>query len=175
MWISPQTMPLYETQHEKFICPPFSCSSITEPIQLDFSELTVFEPVQDHYQQQGIRFEGAIALRPSNPAFNVDPVDPTAIALAPEAGRSSIAVHFEQLQRLAGALVTATQKIKLTLFNQANEPIAEQYAGATQYVQGLLTADESFPQHYMELIEQGIAKVEFSSDAPFILHRFFYA
>jgi hypothetical protein len=169
MWTPPQTLPLYESQHEKFDYQPFSCPPVTDPLQLDFTDLKVFESVQDQYQQWGIRFEGAIALRPSNPAFQVEP---GTIVLVPEAGRSKIAVQFEQLRKWVGAVVTATQQVKLTLLNRDNEPIAEQWAGTVQYIQGQQVPNESFPQHQMELIQNNIAKVEFSSDAPFILHSF---
>ncbi|PSB23007.1 hypothetical protein C7B76_01790 [filamentous cyanobacterium CCP2] len=162
-------MPLDQPQHEKFCYQPFSCPLPINPIHLDFSDLKAFELVREQYHQWGIRFEGAIALRPSNPSFGAAP---EAIVLTPEAGRS-IAVHFEQLQRMVGAFVTATQQIKLTLFNHNNEPIAEQYAGTTQYVKGQGKLNESFPQYHLELLKENIAKVEFSSDAPFILHSFF--
>ncbi|WP_416674851.1 hypothetical protein [Egbenema bharatensis] len=172
MWTPPQTLPLYETQYEKFVYQPFSCLPVTDPLQLDFTDLKVFESVQDQYQRWGIRFEGAIALRPSNPAFQIEP---ETIVLVPEVGCSNIAVQFEQLRKWVGAVVTATQRVKLTLLNRENEPIAEQWAGTVQYVQGRQTTHEFFPQHSMELIQDNIARVEFSSEAPFILHSFFCA
>jgi hypothetical protein len=172
MWTPPQTLPLYESQHEKFVFQPFSHLPAADLLELDFADLPVFESVQDRYQDQGIRFEGAIALRPSNPAF---PVEPDAIVLASEGRQSKIAVRFEPLRQRVGANVTATQRVKLTLWNHKNEPIAEQWAGTIQYVQGQATANESFAQYRMELIQENIARVEFSSDAPFILHNFFYA
>lgn len=172
MLISPQIMfPSPDSQHEECVYHPFSPSPVSDRIQLNFAELDAFALVSECYQRLGIRFEGAVALQPSNPAFGVDP---DTIVLTPEAGRSSIAVYFHQLQKTVGALVTATRQIKLTLFNRENQPIAEQYAGSTHYVQPLSSDDAQFPQYQLELIADNVAKVEFSSDAPFILHNFFW-
>lgn len=171
MLISPQIMfPSPDSQHEECVYQPFSPSPVSDRIHLNFAELDAFALVSECYQQWGIRFEGAVALQPSNPAFGVEP-DTT--VLTPEAGRSSIAVYFHQLQKTVGALVTATRQIKLTVFNRDDQPIAEQYVGSAHYLQPLFHNEGRFPQYQMELIADGVARVEFSSDAPFILHDFF--
>lgn len=162
-------MCLPKSQHE-FIYQPFAFSSVADLVHIDFSNLSVFESVRWQYQHWGIQFEGAITLQPSNPAFGVDP---GTLVLTPEAGRSSISVHFDQLRKTVGALVTATQQIKLTLFDRENHPIAEQFAGVNQYLRSVEGFHARFPRHQLELIAEGIARAEFSSESPFVLHSFF--
>lgn len=157
-----------EELKQQFSYHPFVAAPVAECIQLNFSDLEEFESVQDHYQSLGIYFEGAIALKPSNPAFATDP---ETLVVTPETGQSSIAVRFRSLQKMVGARVTASQQIKLTLFNQDDQLIAEQWAGAPQYLQSL-TPEQNFPDHQLEVLAESIAKVEFSSDAPFIVHSF---
>lgn len=167
--LPPSDMPPFPCQTRHTVC---SAPPDAEIIHLDFSELPEFVAVDDQYQPLGIEFEGAIAIQPSNTAFGASPQDKV---LIPGADRSSIAVKFLSMTQIVGAWVTATQQIKLTLFDQQNHLIAEQQAGSPHYVQSSLASPVSFAQHQLEIFAEDVARAEFSSEAPFVLHSFFWA
>jgi hypothetical protein len=143
----------------------------TELIHLEFNQLGTFEPVQEQFWEQGVRFEGAIALQPSNPAFQADNNSPSVM---PITGRSNITVHFRQPRQTVGAVVTAPRQITVTAFDQNDNLLGQQRAGSPKYLQQKAGQAEIFPRHHLELLAQGAVKVVLSSTAPFILQEFFY-
>lgn len=138
---------------------------------LDFSDLTEFQVVQDHYRHLGLHWSGAIAISPSNPAFGVQL---PRLVLMPQSGQVSISVQFASPQCLTGACVTGAQQIKLTLFDAQNQPIAEQIAGNIRYVTSM-AASVAVATYRLELLSENIMKAEFCSHAPFILSDLFWS
>lgn len=143
----------------------------TELVHLEFNELGTFEPVQEQFWEQGVRFEGAIALQPSNPAFQADTHSP---GMMPMTGRSNITVHFRQPRQTVGAVVTAPRQITVTAFDQNDNLLGQQRAGSPKYLQQKAEQTEVFPRHHLELLAKGAVKVVLSSTAPFIVQEFFY-
>ncbi|NJO39658.1 MAG: hypothetical protein HC769_19975 [Cyanobacteria bacterium CRU_2_1] len=148
----------------------FSQTLRSDRISLDFSDLTPYEIIRDQYQQWGIQFEGAIALYPTNPAFITSP---NTLIVLPTSHQPVISVHFHHSKQIAGAVITAAHEVKLSVFNQDHQLLAEQKAGIPHYLQSYSGAIKPLPQHHLELIAEHIIKAEFSSHSPFILHNFF--
>ena len=143
----------------------------TELIHLEFDELGSFEPVQEQFWDQGVRFEGAIALQPSNPAFQASTNTPSVM---PMTGRSNITVHFRQPRQTVGAVITAPRQITVTAFDRDDNLLGQQRAGSPKYLQQKAEQTETFPRHCLELLAEGAVKIVLSSTAPFILQEFFY-
>ena len=146
--------------------------TIPPTIQIDFSDLRLFEQVEQQYLDQGIEMEGAIAIQPSNPAFQTD-----RLAIMPNAERSDITVRFHVPRHHIQAVVTGVKAIKLTAFDAKQQILAQHCVGVAQYLQLLqLPATDSqdkLPQQQLDMAieNQSIYQIQVSSDAPFVLHQ----
>lgn len=138
-------------------------------VTLDFSTLTVFELVQEQFQSFGIGFENAIAIPPSNPAFQTDA---NQLVLMPIAGQTTITAHFQQPQRQVQAHLTGARRIRLTAYG-SEEGAQRQYTPQAQALLGQATPI-AFPSHLLELESDRITQVTFDSPAPFLLSGFCY-
>jgi hypothetical protein len=139
-------------------------------VELDFENLSAFEQVRDQYLGLGIKFEGAIALQPSNPAFS--PHSGSVVLMPMKNGLSLNAYLYRSFQTI-GAYVTGTRQVRLKAFTQDGKVIAQSATGARQYIHEQRDTVDLLPQHKLELSSDGIARVEFASDAPFTLDDFF--
>lgn len=139
-------------------------------IKLDFEDLSAFEQVRDQYSGLGIKFAGAIALQPSNPAFLPHS---GSVVLMPLTNGLSLGVYLYRTSQTVGAFVTGTKQVRLTAFDANDKVIAQSNTGARQYVQEQRQTVDPLPQHKLELTAVGIARVEFASDAPFTMDDFF--
>ena len=177
---SPKIMPPIPPLHPAILIQPCAYSPVdlssverqtSSPVYIDFNDLCLFEQVEQQYLQQGIELEGAIAIQPSNPAFQTD-----RLAIMPNADRTDIVIRFRVPRRQVQAIVTGARAIKLTAFD-TNQQIAQQSVGVAQYLQlpQLPSSDSSrrLPQHQIELAgeNQPIHQIQISSDAPFVLHH----
>ncbi|MBF2075152.1 MAG: hypothetical protein IGS50_15525 [Synechococcales cyanobacterium C42_A2020_086] len=141
---------------------------LDQKIQLNFRDLHRFEPVHNQYQRWGVRFEGAIALQPSNPAFAAADT-PSVMPMSP---RSLMTIHFQQPQQYIGGILTGAQPIKLWLYGPQEQLLVQQQIGCMSYVYPV--APQAFPKHQFHCSAANIVRVELSSDAPFLLHHFFW-
>lgn len=100
--------------------------SLVEPspgrIILDLEALNCFEVVERQFENQGVIFNNAIALAPSNPAF---PSKSGRIVImgAPKSG--AIEVSFLQPVQLVNSLVTSSRRTVICAYNEQGEQIAE--------------------------------------------------
>ncbi|MBE9181065.1 hypothetical protein IQ268_21120 [Oculatella sp. LEGE 06141] len=140
----------------------------SELIYPDFATLTAFEHVRDQYRGLGIRFDGAIALQPSHPAF-AEECSP--LVVMPMAGRSSIHAYFCQPRRRVGAVVVGARQIKITACDRHHRPLTRCMAGSHQPTLSQKTVSNLLPQHPVELFADGIMRIVFESNAPFILKQ----
>lgn len=148
------------------VCSGGTRGSVTgspESVKLDFQELTAFERVGDRYRHLGVTFSEAIALEPSNPTFQ-----PRAgsLVLMPLADRRSITVDFCHPVRQLEAYVSGARSVTLTAFDRDGKPLC--LIGCS--CQGA-DPDRMLPRQQLKLDIEGIAKVMFHSNAPFILEQ----
>ncbi len=142
------------------------------PIQLDFQNLKAFEQLSDQYACSGVRFEGAIALQPSNPAF----VPPSASqVLMPLVNQTGITVYFRRHASSAGAFVIGTKPVVLVAFDSDGNLLREINTGANYLISPAGELPTPLPYHRLEVKGTHIAKVVFYSNAPFILDDFFFS
>jgi hypothetical protein len=139
-------------------------------VELNFEDLSAFEQVRDQYSELGIKFAGAIALQPSNPAFLPRS---GSVVLMPMTNGLSLDVYFYRATQTVGAFVTGTKQVRLTAFDADGKVIAQSDTGARQYVQEQRQTVDPLPQHKLELTAVGITRVKFASDTPFTLDDFF--
>ncbi|MBD2090508.1 hypothetical protein H6F67_11650 [Microcoleus sp. FACHB-1515] len=153
--------------------PPVQSRSFTD---LVFDELTLFESVSEQYQHLGMRVQGAIAIHPSNSAFQ-PPVD--AIALMPEAGNVPIEITFERPVWRIVAIVNGARQIRMTGFDRHSNVVAhERTEPRLQHSAELPTGGETiaaFPWHTLAIEMEGLSRIVFSSDAPFLLQSLSYS
>lgn len=138
-------------------------------IPLNFATLTGFEVVREQFQAVGVRFEDAIAVHPSNPAFQTDSGQ---LALMPIAERTKITAQFQQPQRWVQAVLTGARQIRLTAY-AGDVTVLTQSTQQEQAQLGYATPI-ALPQQSLELVSNRITKVTFDSPAPFLLSEFCY-
>lgn len=133
---------------------------------LSFQELSAFERVREQYAHLGVRFEGTIALQPSNPLFHPDS---GALILMPVNDQVGITVIFDRPTEWAGAFVTSARPVLMTAFDEGGNPIEQASTDWDQVYteEGLLRFP--LPQQRLELRAKNIARVTFHSYAPFTL------
>ena len=105
---------------------PWSESSlaVAQPsqVQLDLEDLACFEVVNHQFQKQGVVFQNAIALHPSNPAF--PPRSGRNVLMgAPKPG--VIEARFLHPMSAVGGFVTSSRRTVLSAYDYNNQLIAE--------------------------------------------------
>jgi len=134
-------------------------------IQLDFSDLPSFTTVRDQYQTWGVAMNGAMAIRPSNPAFTDAK---TSAGLMPATDGQPLSIQFQQLRQFASLSLVGAQRISLSAYDAHNNLVAEQQVGRSDYRQSRQTAS-TCARYQVQLAAQAIARIEVYSDAPFLL------
>ncbi|MBD2041577.1 hypothetical protein [Microcoleus sp. FACHB-672] len=146
-------------------------STPAEIIQLDFESLTALEGLSNQYSCLGVRFSGAIALQPSNPAlarYSRSQV------LMPVANLTGITVQFPCALNTAGASVMGSKPVVVTAFDANNDSIEKI---STQVTYSISPSAEQFlplPHNRLEVKGLNIVKLVFFSAAPFILDDLFF-
>ncbi len=116
-------------QHSEGIEPPavgfHASTDLALPpdwVRLDWSELAVFETVEQQFADRGVTFSNAIALPPSNPAY--PPATGTTVLLAaPKSGW--LEASFPQAVRYVSGCVTSSRRAVLSAFDANNQPLAQ--------------------------------------------------
>ncbi len=133
-------------------------------LQLDFGDLPSFTTVHDQYQAWGVALSGAVAIRPSNPAF----ADAKRSAgLMPARSHQPLGIQFQQARQLASLSLAGAQQIILKAYDDRNRLVAEQQVGQTDYRQSHQAA--TCIRHQVQLAAQAISRIEICSSAPFLL------
>lgn len=146
---------------------------LTVPIQpavrstpIDFSDLQPFERVRSQYQAWGIEFEGAIALQPSNSAFNLPEAS---VGLIPCSDRRPIKLYLQRPYQEIGACLIGAKQITVKAFGANQQLVHQQCFGQTNYLQAQGAASRTVILHNMQLSDSAIVQLEISSDASFML------
>ena len=85
---------------------------------LDFEELENFDVVQYQFEQWGVRFDNAIALHPSNPAF--PPHSGMMVLMsAPKAGW--LEIEFSQPVQAVGGYITSSRPARMVAFDHKQQ------------------------------------------------------
>ena len=92
-----------------------------DSVQLDFEALSSCTIVDRQFEAQGVRFTNAIALRPSNPAYQSDSGEIVLMG-APKAGY--LEALFLRPVRFVSGSVTSSRRAVLTVFDEQNRTIA---------------------------------------------------
>ena len=104
---------------------PTTICSIGDPqidsVQLDFEDLPSCTIVERQFEAQGVRFNNAIALRPSNPAYRSDSGEIVLMG-APNAGY--LEALFLRPVKFVGGSITSSRRAVLTVFDEQNRTIA---------------------------------------------------
>lgn len=101
-----------------------SSLAVAQPsqVQLDLEDLACFEVVNRQFQRQGVVFQNAIALHPSNPAF--PPRSGRNVLMgAPKPG--VIEARFLHPMSAVGGFVTSSRRTVLSAYDYNNQLIAE--------------------------------------------------
>jgi hypothetical protein len=146
---------------------PSGCLSqqLSGLIQLDFSDLPSFTTVHDQYQTWGVTMDGAMAIRPSNPAFTDAK---TSSGLMPATDGQPLSIQFQQLRQFASLSLVGAQQITLSAYDANNQLVAAQQVGRSDYRQSRQTAS-TCARYQVQLAAKAIARIEVYSDAPFLL------
>ncbi|NEQ99372.1 MAG: hypothetical protein F6K30_22150 [Cyanothece sp. SIO2G6] len=94
---------------------------------VELEGLANFETVTDQFSNQGIRFENAIALQPSNPAFPESTVGTMALIGAPKQGFMD--TTFVHPIRQIEVCVTSSRPLVMTAFDHKNRLLAQTETG----------------------------------------------
>lgn len=143
------------------------------PTQLDFEDLAEFERVENQYSNLGVQFDGAIAIRPSNPIFIPNS---GCLVLMPLTFQVGIQARFCRPVAVIQALVSGTRPVTLTALDSQGVVLERVSIGSYRYLWAEGAAELApLPQQPLQLQTPGIASVLFESDAPFTLDNFFFS
>lgn len=141
----------------------------TTPVQinLNFEDLMCFEVVDRQFQKWGVTFNNCIAIRPSNPAFPAHSGS-TVLMGAPKSGW--LEAVFRHPVKSVSAVVTTSQKLVLTAYNQDNQPLREVEISEAN----LAGSDSSIPPNMVLTVSEAeICRVTYCAfDGQFILDDF---
>jgi hypothetical protein len=161
-------LPVRETQsnfRDAQLLPP----DLHKLVQLNFDRLTAYEQVRDQFGSLRVRFEGAIALYPSNPAFAGEH---RGLVIMPMADVAVITAYFDQPQQSVNAVVVGTRQVKVTAYGSDRQPLSRYFAGNRRQTHDLSASIQPLPEHTIELSADGVARIVFESVAPFVLKKF---
>lgn len=102
--------------------PTWDCSAQEFPpcVRLDFEGLTRFEVLCDQYKRWGVRFDNAIAVTPSNPAYPTHSGDIVLMA-APKSG--FLELTFERPVQFVSGYVTSSRFTAMSAYNHLGQTI----------------------------------------------------
>lgn len=138
-------------------------------IELSFDQLKLFEPVMAQYKHLGLEFQGAIALKPSNPEFFTQS---GSLVLMPQGNKMLITTTFKHPVASVQALVCGSGSIVLTTYD-FNGKLLDRIAQSAEVPQIVPSATQIKPHsNWLKSKQRGITKVEIHSCTPFIMLNF---
>lgn len=135
-------------------------------IQLNFQNLPPFTLVQSQYQSWGIEFSNAIALLPSNAAF-----DHVQIGLLPLQARSPLQIHFQQPRQLVNLQLRGAKQIRIRAYDASDRLLQEQQIGVSTYLYGEAVSPSPVLPFEVQVQAPAIARLELIGDSPFLLRQ----
>jgi hypothetical protein len=164
----PQSLPQKKCDPPTVV--PFHCAAwqLKSLIQLNFQNLSPFTIVASQYQMWGIEFTNAIALQPSNPAFEI-----TQMGLLPLKPRSSLQIHFQQPRQLVNLQGVRARQIRIQGYDAEDRLIDDQRLGELTYLQAATppsTASTVVPFE-MQIQNRAITRIELISATPFLVRQ----
>lgn len=150
---------------------PATTSTLPGVVQLSFEDLAAFDQVKDQYRGLGVWFEGAIAIKPSNPLF---PPHSGSLVIMPVGSHPELAVYFRHPTQMMGVFVTGARRVKMVGFDTNGNVVDQVSTSNCQYLQQDVERQEALPRQLLRLSASGIVKVVLESDGPFVLDDFFY-
>ncbi|MGG6296076.1 hypothetical protein ACQ4M4_16945 [Leptolyngbya sp. AN02str] len=122
-------------------------------VRLDFDSLQPFERVERHFQKFGITFKNAIALQPSNPAFQPMPGKMVLMG-SPKSGW--LEAVFDRPVSWVSSSITGSRRTVMAAFDANNRPIAQaQTAGPN--LAG--SSSKLLPNLELSLLGEGIQRI----------------
>ncbi|MGA9379649.1 MAG: hypothetical protein WBV73_12850 [Phormidium sp.] len=138
-------------------------------IELSFDQLKLFEPVIAQYKHLGVEFQGAIALKPSNPEFFTQS---GSVVLMPEGNKMLIATYFKHPVASVRTLVCGSGSIVLTTYD-CNGNLLDRTSNPADLPPIMSSATQSqLHSTWLQSKQRGITRVELHSCTPFTLSDF---
>lgn len=138
-------------------------------IELSFDQLKLFEPVMGQYKHLGLEFQGAIALKPSNPEFFTQS---GSLVLMPQGNKMLITTTFKHPVASVQALVCGSGSIVLTTYD-CNGSLLDRINKLSDVLPTVSsTTQTKLRSTWLKSKQRGITKVELHSCAPFTLSDF---
>ncbi len=140
--VAPQTVEPFAPTPEATVC-------------LSFDHLKAFETVDRQFKHMGVTFKNAIALKPSNPAFQPDQGE---IVLMGSPRGGWLEASFDHPVRFVSGMVTGSRKTVMAAFDGNNRQIAQTAtAGAN-----LAGSDAAMPPGLeLKLLARDIRRITF--------------
>ncbi|MFB2838978.1 hypothetical protein [Floridanema evergladense] len=138
-------------------------------IELSFDHLKLFEPVMAQYKDLGLEFQGAIALKPSNPEFFTQS---SSIVLMPQGNKMLITTNFKNPVALVRAQVCGSDLIVLTTYDARGNLLDRVSKPADVSLGVSYTTQTKTGSTWLKSKQRGITKVELHSCTPFTLSNF---
>ncbi|MFB2878019.1 hypothetical protein [Floridanema aerugineum] len=138
-------------------------------IELSFDQLKLFEPVMAQYKHLGVEFQGAIALKPSNPEFF--PLS-DGVVLMPQGNKMLITTFFKNPVALVRALVCGSGSIVLTTYDSDDNLLDRVSKPADVPLMVSSTTQTKIRSTWLKSKQRGITRVEIHSCTPFTLSDF---
>jgi len=88
---------------------------LSKLIRLDLELLSTYESVMDQYQHLGVKFDGAIALKPSNPGFFPES---GSVVLMPIGNTMQMSICFRDLVSSVNLRLCGSSPIILTAYDR---------------------------------------------------------
>jgi len=138
-------------------------------IELSFDQLKLFEPVIAQYKHLGVEFQGAIALKPSNPEFFPQS---GGVVLMPQGNKMFITTNFKHPAASVRALVCGSGLVVLTTYD-SNGNLLERISKPAD-IPSTVSSTTQTKSHstWLKSKQRGITKMELHSCTPFTLSDF---
>jgi hypothetical protein len=136
---------------------------------LSFDQLNPFEPVMGQFKDLGVEFQGAIALKPSNPEFVLRS---GSVVLMPQGHKMLITACFKHPVTSVCALVCGSGSIVLTSYDFSGNLVDRASKPADVYPIVSSTTSTKLRSTWLKSNQKGITRVELHSCTPFILSNF---
>ena len=135
-------------------------------VQLNFQNLSAFERVTDQYANQGVRFDGAIALEPSNPLFQTRVGK---LVLMPISNQACFSAQFHGDLRQVDVFVSSARPVCLNAYDAAGNLIDQVSSDWKQIFSEEGEMRNPLPIQKLELRVPNIVRIVLQSYAPFIV------
>jgi len=138
-------------------------------VELCFDRLNLFEPVMGQYHDLGVEFQGAIALKPSNPEFFSKS---DSLVLMPQGNKMLITTSFKRPVASVRALVCGSGSVVLTTYDVNGNILDRTSKLANLLLNVSSTTQTKLNSTWLQSKKRGIARVELHSCTPFTLSDF---